>query len=158
MSTCCNRCQTGPCQSKQAFCSIGRQAVSGHIGGSPLQGICQNEIIIKKFSRAIFNAILDYLSQTGDVGSLQDHPWSTPHTTKDFIYADDINKIQQGMGVVSVNSWKTFKKDDVIYAKDFIQLQNILNSLQLKTDVCDRCNSGCDDCNTREGSCCCDYD
>jgi hypothetical protein len=168
-SDCCDVCESctscnGTCDTCQSFCELGHQLASDHGLSNPMNWVEKDDIIIETFPRSDLNEAIDYVISACRIGTDSgvdnqgqiSSDWSTSHETRDFIYADKINELKEGIeslgGGTSVGSGPWSKDTDIIYASYFQDLYNALDGLKLNWNACDDCdtdcNVSCDTCNT----------
>lgn len=148
------KCARGTCQSAQNFCKTNQNA-SSKVGSSPWPTeFKKDDIIIQKLPKDTFYKAFDYVMKAAAYGKQQTSGnWSINtggDFQKDFIYADQVNLLIDGIeSLDSANRGKVpkIKKDDVIYAEYFTKLAQALSKLQLNKSACDHCNNACVDCN-----------
>lgn len=160
---CANRCNVcencdssnSNCNTQQTLCTGSRmkgQLASAYVGSAGAPSIKRDDIIIKVFPRSTLNNLIDYVGTAASYGgSVTSGGWKGTHETRDFIYADKINELINGMKSVSSSNdpGVTIKAGDVIYASTFQSIMSSLNNLKVSTSACDVCVSGCNaTCNT----------
>lgn len=155
--TVCNSCQN-VCNSCQAYCQIGRQSTTSHGDVPPFPDFCvqQNEIIIKNWTAANWNKIIDNLREAWTVGKKRPHGsfpavqkvasdapttgTSTTHVNNSLVKADRYNElvtIINGLGGTQINRVAV---GDVIKAAHAQALKNGYNGSTFNPSVCDICN------------------
>jgi hypothetical protein len=111
----------------------------------------RDDIIIETFSRKTLNDMISYVSEAAALGDITDSGgWTADPETRDFIYADKINELLDGIASLSGQSaGAKVKKDDIIYADFFSGISSTINKLKLSSKACDVCVTYCDtSCNT----------
>lgn len=140
-NTACPTCQP-TCYSKQAFCAIGSQYVSGYYSHS-WPKFSKDDIIIEVLPRSVFNSAITFINNGLHKGSSSStSSYSISKETRDFIYADKINDIVSGLSKLG-KTIKTVKKDEVIYADYFNSIRDALNGAKLASTACNTCNTDC---------------
>lgn len=160
----CINCDTGDykhCNTQQTFCTGSRmsgQLASAYIGAAGAPSFSRDDIIIKKFPRAELLKWMQYIAAAGNYtgerpsfSSPGGSAWSSSGENRDFIYADKINELLNGIrSIGGPNSPPGNKnRNDIIYADFFNQIANTLNNLKLNSGACESCISACNvTCNT----------
>lgn len=171
----CNSCQN-VCNSCQAYCQIGRQSITSHgdVPAFPNFCVAQNEIIIKNWTAANWNKIIDNLREAWTVGRLRPHGsppnaqkvgsdapttgTSTSHVANSLVTAARYNEIValiNGLGGGSIN---IVAVNDVIKAAHAQAQRNGYNSSTFNSSVCDICNVSGAQITTCPCSCNCECD
>lgn len=159
-STCtntpCPSCQP-TCYSKQTFCAIGSQYVSGYYSHSWPNSFNTDDIIIEVLPRDVFNSAITFINNGLHKGSTKStSSYSISKETRDFIYADKINDIVSGLSKLG-QTVSTVNKNDIIYASYFNKLRSALNNAKLSSSACNTCNTGCNvQCDACEGCVSCE--
>lgn len=158
---CMDHCSTcidcnDTCVTEQSFCTGSGekgQLASAYIGAGNFPSIKRDDIIIEKFPRSTMNSIISYIAKAAAYGKHNSGGWSTGQETREFIYADKINEILNGISSLSGQSaGSPVNKDDVIYAEFFDSITSTVNKLKLSPSACNNCISKCDvDCDTCDG-------
>lgn len=137
------------CDTAQTFCTGDQekgQLASAYIGAADFPSFSRDDIIIKKFPRSMLNDMIDYVAKAASYGNQeQSGNWSTSHETRDFIYADKINELLEGISSLSGQSaGSSVSRGDIIYASFFSGISSTINNLELSTGACDNCVTQCD--------------
>lgn len=113
----------------------------------------RDQIIIQVFPRSTLNSMIDYVAKAakyngtrrGSQGPVNSGAWSADHETREFIYADKINELLEGISSLSGQSaGNSVSKDDVIYADFFSGISSTINELKLSPSACGACVTSCD--------------
>lgn len=154
-STCTNSTCTDAdhgCFSAESLCNTNQKA-TGYASHNWPNKFEKDQIIIQVLPRNVFNSAFSFISQALKAGNTQHTAdWSTSPETRDFIYADKVNEILQGLSKFENGcSIAEAKKDDIITAAYFTSIAQALNNAQISKNACDWCNVSCEGCVDCEG-------
>ena len=147
-NTTCATCQP-TCYSEQSFCTItGKSAISYYSHDWP-ESFSKNEIIYNILPRKIFNSAFTYINSALSKGNSEltggiTSSWEGTAETRDFIYADKVNELLEGLSKFSnKHSIPDAVKDTIITAAYFTDIAEALNAAELSSTACDNCNTAC---------------
>lgn len=155
-STCTNSTCTNAdhgCFSAETFCKTSQKATS-YASHSWPASFLKDQIIIKVLPRSVFNSAFSFIKTALRKGNTQatNTTWDYTAETRDFIYADKVNNLLDGLAKFSGgHSIPQAQKNGVIYASYFTSIAQALNNAKLSSSACDYCNTGCEGCVTCEG-------
>lgn len=149
---------TTSCDTQQTFCSGDQekgQLASAYIGAANMPSFKRDDIIIETFPRKTLNDMISYVSKAAALGGEGERGqdsggWTADPETRNFIYADKINELLDGIASLSGQSaGAKVQKDDIIYADFFSGISSTINELTLSSGACRVCVTQCDtSCNT----------
>lgn len=165
----CNTCNNDDkprCNTAQPICSTtaGQVAADLAVGDPGAPTASRDQIIIKVFPRSLMNELIQWILDAANMGKVSTSPIpSIGKEDREFIYADKINEIIDGMITIwSGNSTAKVQKDQIITSETFNRIMDAINNMEINpSSACDMCvyscNAGCLSCNTCV-SCQCDCD
>lgn len=154
-STCTNSTCTNAdhgCFDAQALCNTNQKA-TGYASHTWPEKFEKNQIIIQVLPRNVFNSAFPFITKALQAGkTYHTGDWSTEPETRDFIYADKVNEILQGLSKFENGcSITKAEPNSVITADYFTSIANALNNAEISKKACDWCNTSCEGCVDCEG-------
>lgn len=144
----CNTCNGTPtgCNVNQNLCTINCQFAKQYIGSANAPLPAKDQIIIKVFPLGKLNSLIAWINKASLIGNSVHSPTSNiSKESRPFIYAEKINEVIANMYNISHhNSFRTFNRDDIIYADEFKSLMQKINNLYINMRACHNCNTTCD--------------
>ena len=153
----CFTCQP-VCYSEQSLCTISGQSASDYASHSWPSSFSHDQVIYHVLPQSVFNSALSYVSEALGAGTKKNTAyWSESPETRDFIYADKVNALLDGLRLFQSSSGvpgnvRGGPDGDIITASFFSSIASALNSAQIADDACNDCNVSCDvDCKDCQG-------
>jgi len=165
-TTPCPTCNTSPCNSSQAYCSIGYENITSHGDvGSFSFGAGSNQTIWKVWTAAKWNLLQDNYDTANDVGKVQKQGAGlsfTPATSDDgfthakssLITAAIYNQFSTAASGFN-SSIPAVTQNSTIKASHSTAIDSGYASSKFNTDVCDVCNAGSE--HNCSYNCACNY-
>lgn len=161
----CNNDYTPYCNSAQKLCSNASQTAADLNVGAAGAPTASRDVIIKKlFPQSLMNELIQWILDAANMGAESTSPIPTiAEEDRDFVYADKINEIIDGMvRIYYSNNTAKVERDQIITTETFNRIMEKINNLQINSSTaCDMCvwtcNAGCQSCNSCVG-CQCDCD
>lgn len=148
----CNTCQLcvrceGTCNTSQAFCTVGSQLVSSHLGSFDFNTSFSTDSLF--FSKANWNKIFTYIRDAYNYGGAGRLSTSLPSSDpNDFMTADMFNQVAGELSrlgsTASINRVSGGSEGTIVYGSYFQNLENYANNtFRLNRSQCQSCNSDC---------------
>lgn len=108
------------CNTAQKACKVATQSAS-QIVNHNFPSVSKDGIIIKQFSQATLNGIIDWINKVSQAGNQGTSPvQNISKETRPFVYADKINEIIDAIHAIDPSNTATkVSRDKVIRASEF---------------------------------------